>query len=206
MHRIYLFMAVFFTISVGMRNAEAQEPVAFQTAKTPTGLQNKLRPAVRIGGYSLQLPAEFSVETPPADPPKGCEVHAWTGTPRANGTRLSLMCNFFGPPAVNSQSVTIDAFAKKMLAGIQRRNDDWKQTPPLIGTLNGMTSISYGWSGVSREYPGKRRSQGWIVILYGGKGFVELAAQDNGADAPERLHLTEAAVRTFKRVDASTHP
>lgn len=158
-------------------------------------LVSQLAPAAVAGAYQIQPPKGDTRENQAG--PDGSAIAAWAGPPRADGTRPYVMLLMMSPPAGEGNKYTLVQVAAKLLAGVQRRRKDWKQTPPETGTVNGLTFVCTRWSG--KDAVTGRAMQGFSDVAHDGKSFIQLSSRDADPHSKTSLPLAEASALTFKK-------
>ena len=158
-------------------------------------LSGKLAPAAIVGKYQIQPPQGYALQTKRG--PVGSDAYAWVGTTRVDGTRPYLMLGLFTPPAGEANKYTLKEACAKMLAGVERRRKDWKQSPMEQGSVNGMTFERVYWQGVdtATEQP----MSGFLYVAKDGNAILQIASQDVAAHTKNALPLAEAAALTFRK-------
>ena len=192
--------AVISVASAACTIASAVWAVAPPAPWTPDAtIVQRLAPVVTTGPYQIQPPQRYVLQTRPG--PSGSISQAWVGPAREDGTRCYIMLVTMTPPADGTTTYTLDQVAAKMLAGIQKRRTDWKQTTPETGTVNGMTFVRTYWRG--KEATSGVPMYGFSYVAQDGKGFVQLSSQDVEAYWKDTMPSAEASVLTFRKTETA---
>jgi hypothetical protein len=155
----------------------------------------ELGDAAEINGYFVRPPKGYQ-ETTPAGGPPGTKLVAWSGTPRSDGTAPMFQVMVGAPPA-GERLPGLDELLTKMLDGVKRRRQNWSQSAPERGTINGLTFLRTRWSGTEPN-------QGWkmhgvMYVAIDGGSFIQLHTQDVEPHHEQALKRSEAAANTFKK-------
>lgn len=102
----------------------------------------QLAPVVTIDKYQIQPPLHYELHTQQG-PARSfrTSADAWVGPARANGTHPYVMIGFLTPPVTEVNKYTLNQVFVKMIAGVERRRRNWKQSPFEQGHINGMTFL-----------------------------------------------------------------
>ena len=157
-------------------------------------LAGQLAAPTVAGAYQIQPPKGYVMQT---GTPPGGTAQAWVGAPRADGTRPYIMLAVMIPPADEKIVHTLDQVFAGVLAGVQKRRKDWKQTPSATGTVNGLTFVRTYWQGTDTATGLAMR--GFSYAAQDGKRFVLLSSQDMEPYTKTALLLAEASALTFRK-------
>jgi hypothetical protein len=100
-------------------------------------------------------------------------------------------------PAEEGEPPTHEAALEKLLAGIERQRQDWKQSPTQKGTIAGQVFARAYWAGTSAEHGVKMRGLNYVMVE--GRTILQVSSQDVEPHHTEALKLAEASVLTFRK-------
>lgn len=155
----------------------------------------KLAPAARISSYLIQPPRGYTFNTRPG--PGGTYADAWVGPTHADGTRSYLMVVFLVPSAGDRQNDTLAQGSAKMLAGVQRRRKNWKQSPTQRGSVHGITFLRTYWQGT--DIASGKPMYGFSYFAKYGNTFLQISSQDVVPYQTRDLPIAEASALTFRK-------
>jgi hypothetical protein len=101
------------------------------------------------------------------------------------------------PPPGEGNPYTLDQVLAKLLAGIERRRKNWKQSKTEQGTINSVKFARAYWQGTDIETG--RPMHGFNYVAMDGDKVIQLSSQDVAPHHRGALELAETAVLTFKK-------
>jgi hypothetical protein len=121
---------------------------------------------------------------------------AWGGSVRPDGTAPMFQLVLVSPPP-GQRPPGVDQFLTSMLDGVRRRRQNWSQSPPEWGTINGLAFLRIRWSGTE---PSKGwKMHGVMYAAFDGRAFIQLHTQDIEPHHEQALKIGEAATLTFRK-------
>lgn len=170
-------------------------PAAVAAWSSDKALSSQLAPTTTVGKYQIQPPQGYTLQTQPG--PVGTSANEWVGPTRADGTRPYLMLLFFAPPLGEVNKYTLKQVCAKMLAGVERKRKDWKQSSIEQGNVNGITFMRAYWHGT--DIASGQPMSGFSYVARDGNTYLQLSSQDFTQYKKVALPLAEASALTFKK-------
>jgi hypothetical protein len=166
-----------------------------QAGQPDETLLGELGDAIEINGYLLRPPRGYQ-ETTSKDVPTWVKMVAWRGTTRSDGTAPAFAVAVGVPPA-GERVPDLDELLTVSLDAVKRRKENWSESTPDEGTINGLVFLRARWSGTVPDTD--RKLHGAIYVALDGRTVIQLGTQDAEPHHEQELKLWEAAARTFKK-------
>ncbi|MCI0662997.1 MAG: hypothetical protein L0220_18165 [Acidobacteria bacterium] len=107
------------------------------------------------------------------------------------------MLTIASPPKEELDKLTLQQSLSTFLAGIEKRQKNWKQNKVEEGSIGGIKFIRSYWEGVDPK--SGHSLHGFNYVAIDGEKVINLSSQDIDPFYKESLPLTESAVLTFKK-------
>lgn len=154
----------------------------------------KLAETVTEEFFTVRPPAEY--ERQENKGPNGSKLVAWVSPPRADDSRGYLMAVQQPLPPEELNRYRLEIQLDKMLAGIAARRDNWKQSRPQRGTLNGQVFVRAYWEGTEKST--RKPMTGFYYLTHYKEGLLGFSGQDFIENSKTDLRLAESAALTAK--------
>ena len=153
-----------------------------------------------IPGYALSVPTGYqAVQAKQQMGSSTATAYGWKGTPRANGVAPSLLVVVVAVPKEETDP-TADNALNSLLGSLRRRShDDWTQTPPEHGLVNGIPFARALWKATVDRPQGPLLLHGLAYAAVDGSTALFCSSQDSEPDYKESLALAEASVLTLHK-------
>lgn len=191
------FLLITLAIGVSQASAQRMKPPAAWTPE-PVSLKG-LGAAETLEKYTIRIPKGYKLQRP-NNAPAGSRMWAWTGAPRSDESRGSLMMILLTfPPAQREQlsQPSLEQFVEKMVAAVKKQRTNWNQQKIENGVINGIRFARVRWEATDSRTQSPMR--GFIYVARDGDTLVQFTSQDFEPETDNALPLAEASVLTFKK-------
>jgi hypothetical protein len=195
MRRQAIWTALSLILTTGAALAAPGDHPQPATAWTPEKAHlGQLAPEVKMPGFRIRPPKDYRLQQQTHGTGQG---FSWVGATRGDGTRPYLMVLVLTPPPRETKLYSPEQALNTLLAGIQRRRDDWKRSDAEQGTVNGREFVRARWSGI--ESTTQHTMRGFSYVTVDGGTIIQVSSQDVEPHDRAALKLAETAALTFRR-------
>ena len=166
----------------------------------PEDATEPLDDTFELPGFEFNPPQDFRSKEL-----KGVKEHTyfWHGPVREDETYAHLMVILVTLPEHQSK-LGLQEMLNQTTAPIKARRDDWQQTKPELGEVNGLSFIRTRWSGIVKDFAREglagREMHGFVYMARHGRTAIQILCHDVSPGHAETLKAGEAAALTFRPI------